>query len=285
MIPIQRISAQLLSWTASQRATPSTQNSARGRRWPAMTGDDRRWPASVKMVKSEVMHCCSGSWYILIHRGVEILNQKQLLINMVGLMFRVRLKGYVLTMWLHCLNCKCSHYTAKRLRARHDVDYPLASPTVALDCNYPASDLLHLCSIGKLCHEKKYTYIQYIAFENKTNMKQPFRLSPRFILEILVLAILGPCRHGPFWHHLATFQRSANHFIRLYRGNPSPRSCPSCPRRCPFGHGGTLEPPHLVLKPMVTWGSHNVGNLQHWMYVIFGKETEWNTYVTYLGKL
>ena len=123
-------------------------------RTPLVDGDDRRWPASVKMVKSEVMHCCSGSWYILIHRGVEILNQKQLLINMVGLMFRVRLKGYVLTMWLHCLNCKCSHYTAKRLRARHDVDYPLASPTVALDCNYPASDLLHLCSIGKLCHEK-----------------------------------------------------------------------------------------------------------------------------------
>ena len=39
MIPIQWISAQLLSWTASQRATPSTQNSARGRRCPAMTGE------------------------------------------------------------------------------------------------------------------------------------------------------------------------------------------------------------------------------------------------------
>ena len=52
-----------------------------------------------------------------------------------------------------------------------------------------------------------------------------------------------------------------------------------CPRRCPFGHGGTLVPAHLVLKPMLTWGSHNVGNLHHWMYmmyVIFGKETQWN---------
>jgi hypothetical protein len=131
----------------------------------AMPGDDRRWPASVKMVKSEVMHCCSGSWYILIHRGVEILNQKQLLINMVGLMFRVRLKGYVLTMWLHCLNCKCSHYTAKRLRARHDVDYPLASPTVALDCIQLLICLDHSCSICVPLESyatKKYLHISNI---------------------------------------------------------------------------------------------------------------------------
>ena len=134
-------------------------------RTPLGDGDARRWPASVKMVKSEVMHCCSGSWYILIHRGVEILNQKQLLINMVGLMFRVRLKGYVLTMWLHCLNCKCSHYTAKRLRARHDVDYPLASPTVALDCIQLLICLDHSCSICVPLESyatKKYLHISNI---------------------------------------------------------------------------------------------------------------------------
>ena len=140
-VAIQWISAQLLSWRASQRATPSTQGTpiARGRRWPAMTGEV--WGDALLLWISLDPDI---SWFIEV---LKFWIRSSGLINMVGLMFRVRLKGYVLTMWLHCLNCKCSHYTAKRLRARHDVDYPLASPTVALDCTQLLICLDHSCSI------------------------------------------------------------------------------------------------------------------------------------------